>query len=168
MAFGRPTRREPEEASLDLSERLSPYEDPDTGPEPSRSHPAGRVGVDVRLVIVDDLPAIRTMMTLAVSLCDGIRLVGEAGSAAEAIEVCTRVQPDAILLDVEMPTMDGLEAIPLLRAAASSAKVAMYSNDDLSREASIDAGADAFFLKLDTRPTEVLDQIKQLFASGPL
>ncbi|GAC1314615.1 MAG: hypothetical protein NVSMB12_08200 [Acidimicrobiales bacterium] len=163
MAFGKAARRdEPPEVSLDLSERLAPYGEQ----EPSGATWVApvRPGGDVRLVIVDDLPAIRTMMTLAVSLFDGITIVGEAGGAVEAVDVCAEAQPDAVLLDVDMPEVDGLAAIPLLRAAAPEAKIAMYSNDETSRQAAIDAGADAFFLKLSIPPVAVLAEIADLCA----
>ncbi len=158
MAFGKSARRdEPPEVSLDLTERLAPYGDQDF--EPTTWVPPKRKGGDLRLVIVDDLPAIRTMMTLAVSLFDGISLVGEASGAVEAVEVCEREQPDAVLLDVDMPDVDGLEAIPMLRAVAPTAKIAMYSNDETSRQAAMEAGADGFFLKLSIPPVAVLAEI---------
>lgn len=168
MAFGRAARREdPPENRLDLSERLAPYGDQDIDVEALTRPPAPRAaGRDVRLVIVDDLPAIRTMMTLAVSLFDGVTIVGEAEGAADAVEVCRRVEPDAILLDVDMPDVDGVQAIPLLKKAAPRAKIAMYSNDDTSRRPSMAAGADAFFLKLTTTPAEVLREIASLVAGA--
>lgn len=166
MAFGRSARRdEPPELSLDLSERLAPYGDQEMDPKPRVV--AAHVGSDVRLVIVDDLPAIRTMMTLAVSLFDGISIVGEASGAGEAVKVCEQLQPDAILLDVDMPEMSGLEAIPLLRAVAPEAKIAMYSNDETSRQAAVAAGADGFFLKLSIPPVAVLAEIADLCEDAP-
>ena len=167
MAFGRAARREePPENRLDLSERLAPYGDQDIDVETLSRPSAPRSVTDVRLVIVDDLPAIRTMMTLAVSLFDGVTLVGEAEGAVDAVEVCRRVEPDAILLDVDMPDVDGVQAIPMLRKAAPRAKIAMYSNDDTSRLPSMAAGADAFFLKLTTTPGAVLREIAALVAGG--
>lgn len=167
MAFGKATRRETPEPSLDLSERLSPYGEHEADAPGPETHRQGDADAAVRLVIVDDLPAIRTMLSLAASLFDGVTVVGEAGGAAEAVEVCTDVQPDAILLDVEMPQVDGIAAIPLLRAAAPKAKIAMYSNDNASRHAALDAGADAFYLKLDLRPAELLSEIVRLCEGRP-
>jgi len=164
MAFGKATRRETPEPSLDLSERLSPYGEREVDIPRPEARREGGADAAVRLVIVDDLPAIRTMLTLAVSLFEGVTVVGEAGGAREAVDVCADVQPDAILLDVEMPQVDGIAAIPLLRTAAPQAKIAMYSNDNGSRQAALDAGADAFFLKLDLRPSEVLAEIVRLCA----
>lgn len=163
MAFGRAARREePPENPLDLSERLAPYGDQDIDVEALSAPATPRPGADVRLVIVDDLPPIRTMMTLAVSLFEGVTIVGEAEGAVDAVEVCRRVEPDAILLDVDMPEVDGVQAIPLLKTAVPGAKIAMYSNDETSRLPSMAAGADAFFLKLTTTPAEVLREISSL------
>ena len=163
MAFGKPSRTTPPEASLDLTDRLSPYGETDVATsvaEPAL-HPTGTL----RLLIADDLPAIRTMMTLAVSLVDGIAIVGEADDGAEAVELCGRLQPDVVLLDVDMPGMDGITAIPLVRAAHPGVKVAMYSNDNLAEAASLAAGADAYFLKLVTTPSSLLTQLQDLCRS---
>lgn len=167
MAFGRAVRREePPENRLDLSERLAPYGDQDIDVETLSRPAVPHSGAEVRLVIVDDLPAIRTMMTLAVSLFDGVTVVGEAEGAVDAVEVCRRVEPDAILLDVDMPDVDGVRAIPMLKKAAPRAKIAMYSNDETSRQPSMAAGADAFFLKLTTTPGQVLREIASLVERG--
>ncbi|GAC1588200.1 MAG: hypothetical protein NVS3B21_03730 [Acidimicrobiales bacterium] len=163
MAFGKPSRNTPVEASLDLTDRLSPYGETDAATSVAES--ALHATESLRLLIADDLPAIRTMMTLAVSLVDGIAIVGEADDGAEAVELCGRLQPDVVLLDVDMPGMDGITAIPLVRAAHPGVKVAMYSNDNLAEAASLAAGADAYFLKLATTPSSVLAQIQDLCRS---
>ena len=160
MAFGKPSRNTAPEVSLDLTDRLSPYGETDSASSVSGSESSP--AAPLRLLIVDDLPAIRTMMTLAVSLVDGIAIVGEAGDGAEAVELCGRLQPDVVLLDVDMPGMDGITAIPLIQAAHSSVKVAMYSNDNLAEAASLAAGADAYFLKLATTPGSLLTQLQDL------
>ncbi|GAC1380392.1 MAG: hypothetical protein NVSMB4_09340 [Acidimicrobiales bacterium] len=169
MAFGKPARNTPPEASLDLTDRLSPYGETDTA-SPAPGRPAGPDSAlhpmaSVRLLIADDLPAIRTMMTLAVSLVDGIAIVGEANDGAEAVELCGRLHPDVVLLDVDMPGMDGITAIPLIRAAHPGVKVAMYSNDGTAERASLAAGADAYFLKLATTPSSLLGQLQDLCRS---
>lgn len=166
MAFGKPARSTPTEVSLDLTDRLSPYGETDAATAaPGRSSdpdPARHPTASVRLLIADDLPAIRTMMTLAVSLVDGIAIVGEANDGAEAVELCGRLHPDVVLLDVEMPGMDGITAIPLVRAVHPGVKVAMYSNDSTAERASLAAGADAYFLKLATTPGSLLAQLQEL------
>src|SRR5215210_3212421 len=67
----------------------------------------------IRVLIVDDVPALRELFRLA--LADSrFQVVGEAGDGVEAVQLARTTRPDVILLDVSMPRMDGLQAIPLL------------------------------------------------------
>lgn len=83
----------------------------------SRPSPSRR-----RILIVDDLPEMRLMIRMALERED-IEVVGEAGDGAEAVRVADALQPDAVLLDLRMPGMDGFGAIPGLRAVAPNAEI---------------------------------------------
>jgi DNA-binding NarL/FixJ family response regulator len=78
-------------------------------------------------VLVDDMVELRAMIRLTLERSGHFEVVGEAGDGRQAIEVVTAQQPDLVLLDVAMPVMDGLEALPHLRAAVPSATVIMLS-----------------------------------------
>ena len=69
----------------------------------------------VRIVIVDDHETLRHTLGLYLAQYEQFELVGEAGNGREALDVCTRVAPDVVLMDILMPDMDGIEATCALR-----------------------------------------------------
>jgi DNA-binding NarL/FixJ family response regulator len=64
----------------------------------------------IRLLLVDDNPMIRLSLSLYISTCDGIEVVGEGSDGFEAIALAEDLQPDVILMDLVMPNMDGVQA----------------------------------------------------------
>ena len=79
-----------------------------------------------RVLIVDDEPDIRLVVRVfATSI--GHDIVGEAASGLEAIDMAGQLQPDVIVLDVMMPGMTGLEALPKIREACPDATVVIFS-----------------------------------------
>ena len=113
----------------------------------------------VRVVVIDDNVDILTMLRAAGAMTESVIIVGEAADGEEGVVLCAREHPDAVVLDVEMPVMDGIEALPKLRAATPAVKIAMFSSDDLRRPEAERAGADGYFLKLDTSPFDLLDEL---------
>ncbi|MHB1342712.1 MAG: protein-glutamate methylesterase/protein-glutamine glutaminase, partial [Coriobacteriia bacterium] len=83
----------------------------------------------IKVLIVDDSALIRQMLTRALSLDPRIEIVGTARTGVEAIEKAAEVDPDVITLDVEMPELTGIEALPHL-LKASPARVVMLSSVD--------------------------------------
>jgi two-component system, sensor histidine kinase and response regulator len=102
----------------------------------------------VRVVVVDDTPALRAL-TRAVLDGTGFEVVGEAGDGLAGVNVATELEPDLVLLDLAMPVMDGLEALPRLRAALPHARVVIVSGFERRAMESqvLDAGADAYLQK---------------------
>jgi CheY-like chemotaxis protein len=89
-----------------------------------RQQREGRLGK--RVLIVDDEPDIRLVVRVfATSI--GHDIVGEAASGLEAIDMAGQLQPDVIVLDVMMPGMTGLEALPKIREACPDATVVIFS-----------------------------------------
>jgi CheY-like chemotaxis protein len=84
---------------------------------------------EVRVVVVDDSDDITELVTLLIEERSEGRwtVVGSAGDGDRAIEVTRDTQPDLVLLDVAMPIMDGLEALPHIRRAAPQARVVMLT-----------------------------------------
>jgi CheY-like chemotaxis protein len=78
--------------------------------------------------------------------------------------VCRQQRPAAVILDVDMPVMDGLESLRHIRAAVPGVKIAMFSGDNGGRAASLEGGADAYFLKADTSPVTILEHLAALCA----
>jgi DNA-binding NarL/FixJ family response regulator len=94
----------------------------------------------------------------------GVAIVGEAGDGAAAVELCLKEQPAAVILDVDMPVMDGVESLARIRAALPDVKIAMFSGDDTAQAAAFERGANAYFLKADTSPTIILEHLAALCA----
>jgi DNA-binding NarL/FixJ family response regulator len=75
------------------------------------------------VLICDDHAAMRGMLGAIVDLIPGMRVVGEAANGQVAISEASRLQPDVILLDLAMPVLSGLDALPHLRQTAAAAKI---------------------------------------------
>lgn len=81
----------------------------------------------MRVVVVDDAATLRSLITQALHQGGGFRVVGEAADGMEAIDVVAHHRPDLVLLDLAMPVMDGLEALPWIRRAAPDAAVVVFT-----------------------------------------
>ncbi|HET6809385.1 MAG TPA: response regulator transcription factor [Acidimicrobiales bacterium] len=99
-------------------------------------------------MVVDDLEDMRLMLRLRLTM-SGIDVVAEAADGRQAIEVARDVRPDGILLDVMMPVMSGLDALPTLRQSLPEARIVLYTAGDVSalHEAAEEGGATALLSK---------------------
>ena len=79
--------------------------------------PSPASGDPVRLLVVDDSPSIRSVIRAMLEGDAGIRIVGEAGTGGEAVEMARTLRPGVILMDVQMPEMDGIEATGRIMAS---------------------------------------------------
>jgi DNA-binding NarL/FixJ family response regulator len=86
-----------------------------------------------RVVLVDDMVELRKLIRLTLERSGHFEVVGQAGNGREGIEVASATQPDLVLLDVSMPVMDGLEALPALCRSVPTAKVVMLSGFSQAR-----------------------------------
>ena len=102
-----------------------------------------------RVVVADDVGELRSLLRLALERSGRFEVVGEAGNGREAVDAALAAQPDLVLLDVSMPVMDGLEALPLILAAAPSARVVMLSGfaEERLGDQARSAGATAYLEK---------------------
>ena len=101
------------------------------------------------VLLVDDSEDVREVLRLLVAADGRLEVVGEAVNGQEAVEAAERLQPDAIILDMAMPVMTGLEALPLLRQRAPGSMVVVYAAGSFcDREpAVLAAGATSYFEK---------------------
>jgi CheY-like chemotaxis protein len=114
---------------------------------PTRAEP-GEGGLR-RIVIVDDTADVRLLFEMALNIDGRFEVVGTAEDGAEGIARCEELQPDGVLLDVMMPVMDGLTALPRIRAACPRARIVVLSADDQAPvvEQAMANGADAYVTK---------------------
>lgn len=102
-----------------------------------------------RVLIVDDAEDLRLLLRLRMDLSPSLEVVGEAADGATAIEEARRLQPDVVILDMAMPVMDGLQALPLIREAAPQVRVVVLSgfNEGTMARNARQAGADHYVVK---------------------
>jgi CheY-like chemotaxis protein len=116
----------------------------------------------VRVFLVDDVFEVRTLVRIALEEDPGIEVVGEATNGREGVDGVGEAQPDVVLLDLSMPDMDGLEAIPLMRERAPNARLVVLSGHEGGRVSleALDQGATRYLNKaadFEAIPTVVHD-----------
>jgi DNA-binding NarL/FixJ family response regulator len=117
----------------------------------------------IRLVIVDDHALFRAGLVSLLEEMQEFEVVGEASNGKEALEVVSRVQPDLILLDVNMPIMNGVDTVSALNDLSSNPRIIMLtiSRHDEDLFGAINAGADGYLLK-NAEPDELRKAILQI------
>jgi len=115
----------------------------------------------IRVLLADDQALVRSGFRMILDARDDIEVVGEAGDGAEAVALARSLQPDAILMDVRMPRLDGVEATRRIVASGSPARVLILTTYDLDEYvyAAIRAGASAFLLK-DVEPVQLVEAVR--------
>jgi DNA-binding NarL/FixJ family response regulator len=121
--------------------------------------------VGTRLLIVDDHPLTRDALASLLGQ-QGFTVVGEASDGAEAVELSRSLQPDLILLDLSMPGLNGISALPLLREAAPGCEIVVLTASETQENllGSIRAGAAGYLLK--TEPPERIVEFLGAVAKG--
>jgi DNA-binding NarL/FixJ family response regulator len=115
-----------------------------------------------RILIVDDHPLTRDALAALLEQHD-FSVVGEAGDGVQAIEQARMLQPDLVLLDLAMPELDGVSALPRLRAAAPDCEVVVLtaSGTDDNLLAAIRGGAAGYLLKSEP-PERIVDFLRSV------
>lgn len=103
----------------------------------------------IRLLIVDDHPVVRRGIRMSLERCAQIQIVGEGNDGREALQLARELKPDVVLMDIDMPQMNGLAVTDLLRREMPTIKVLIlssYANSDYVMRI-IRSGARGFLLK---------------------
>lgn len=123
----------------------------------------------IRVVVADDVPVFREMVVDALELEDDLEVVGQASNGADAVEACLRERPDIIILDVEMPRMDGVEATQRIVRDCPQTRVVIltaFEDDNLILQL-IQAGATGYLLK-ESRTEQVVQAIRVAYSGESL
>jgi DNA-binding NarL/FixJ family response regulator len=117
----------------------------------------------VRVLIVDDHELTRFSLKLALQNQPNIELIGLASNGQEAIDLVKRHQPDVIILDLQMPVLDGLSASAQIKSIAPHTQIIAYSSvDDPQTEVMVQTAKVDAFRKKDTSTEELIDLVRQL------
>jgi DNA-binding NarL/FixJ family response regulator len=115
----------------------------------------------IRILLVDDQPLFRRAIATLITGQPGMLVVGEAENGLEAVEKAHALRPDLVVMDVEMPVMNGVEAVRLISSQLPSIKVVMLTVSE-SEDYLFDAirnGAHGYLLK-DLRPEQLYDLLR--------
>jgi DNA-binding NarL/FixJ family response regulator len=116
----------------------------DTASAAGHQRLADRMGHDcINIVVCDDTEAIRALVRHGLQRDPMLRVVAEAADGEDGVEAVGREHPDIVVLDIAMPRLDGLSAIPHIRARSPATKILLYT----SRAAPDRSGADGYLHK---------------------
>lgn len=123
----------------------------------------------IRILVADDHPIVRDGLIAILSTQTDFQVVGKAGSGQEVLEQAQAVKPDILLLDLEMPEMDGVEALRQLREAQSPVRSIVFTAFDTDERivGAVQAGAQGYLLKGVPRE-EIFNAIRVVHAGGSL
>jgi DNA-binding NarL/FixJ family response regulator len=115
----------------------------------------------VRVVVADDQQVVRAGFAALLDSQPDLAVVGTAADGAEAVRVCRSQRPDVVLMDVRMPTMDGIEATRQIAADPGSPRILMLTTFDLDEHVydALVAGASGFLLK-DVAAERLFDAVR--------
>jgi len=122
----------------------------------------------IRVLVVDDHALVRKGVRALLDEVEGIGLVGEASNGVEAVEKALELQPDVILMDLEMPVMDGVVAISRITERQKDARIialTSFTTDDKVFPA-IKSGALGYILK-DSEPEKLVEAIQLVYQGVP-
>jgi DNA-binding NarL/FixJ family response regulator len=123
----------------------------------------------IRILVADDHPMLREGLVAVLSTQPDFDIIGEAADGAEVVRLAEALRPDVILLDLEMPDVDGVAALEGLRDAVSEARAIVFTAYDTDERIlrSLRAGARGYLLKGASRQ-EIFDAVRTVHAGGSL
>ena len=121
------------------------------------------MGKHIRVMVVDDNASVRRGLKTFLKTLDDVKLVAEATNGIEAIQLCKKKQPEVVLMDLEMPEMDGVAATQAIHQLSPHIHIIALSsfNESERAKAVLEAGAVTFLLK-NVPANVVADTIRQV------
>ncbi|HEY3997262.1 MAG TPA: response regulator transcription factor [Candidatus Xenobia bacterium] len=123
----------------------------------------------IRILVVDDHTLVREGFARMLDLSPDLEVVGQAPSAKDALELVTRLNPDIVLMDINLPGMNGIEATRIIKTEHPDVEViilSMYDEEQYVLE-SVKAGATGYVLK-DISPDDLLRAVKTVHHGGSM
>jgi DNA-binding NarL/FixJ family response regulator len=119
----------------------------------------------IRILVAEDHTVTRLGLKFIVEAHERLLLVGEAINGADAVEKVKQTAPDVVILDVEMPVMDGIAAAAEIRAVAPKTKIVMFTSHKSEQDifSALAAGANGYCVK-DTSDDRLLNAIESVYA----
>jgi DNA-binding NarL/FixJ family response regulator len=116
-----------------------------------------------RVLVVDDAANLRELLTLLLDTEDDFEVIGTASDGEQALLVADALQPDIVLLDLAMPVMDGMQALPEIRSRLPGAIIVIFSGFEQAPlvDEALAAGADAY-LEKGASVTQLVDLLREL------
>lgn len=159
------------ERAYRLQGQVSVYSTPDEGTVvtcslPRISEPAGEI---IRLLLVDNEPFIRESLGIILDSEKDLEVVGRAEHGEFALDMCEKLNPHLVLMDLEMPVMDGITATRLIKQRWPSVKVIIFTTFEQRAKAAeaMRGGADGYLLK-SMEPRELAENIRIVYRGGTL
>jgi CheY-like chemotaxis protein len=121
-----------------------------------------------RVVIVDDIPEVRYLLKMLLAVEPSCIVVGEAGDGVSAVEVIKQSQPEVVVLDLEMPVLNGWQALPQIRSVSPSTHVIVFSSSDIEPrlEKRLSNLGAARFVQKGGDPSIIMDAIRDVALAG--
>ena len=124
-------------------------------------------GDAISVVLADDESSVRALLGITLSMQHHFRIVGEAADGGEAVSMVDESHPDAVILDLMMPVMSGIDAIPEIRRCSPGTKIVVFSalSADQMENQAMSLGAHAYIEKTKF-VTELPETIERLCAAA--
>jgi DNA-binding NarL/FixJ family response regulator len=124
-------------------------------------------GPQIRVVLADDHAALRAPLAAYLEMAGDIAVVGEAADGKEAIEQAAKYQPDVVMLDLNMPNVSGLQALPEIKKESPNIKVLVLTGRDETPYImrALRAGANGYILKTASEK-DIVNAVRDVYAGG--